>query len=65
MVMFGLNDVEIVSQASVDKWSIYTTQWLGSHIFPGRHFYINDKSARQILQEKIVDTSSLLIDGQL
>ena len=63
--MFGLNDVEIVSQAAVDKWSIYTTQWLGSHIFPGGHFYLNDKSARQDLLEKIVDISRLLTDGQL
>lgn len=65
MVMFGRNDVEIVSQTAVDKWSTYTTKWLGSHIFPGGHFYLNDKSVRQALLEKIVDTSRLLIDGQL
>lgn len=62
MVMFGNKDMEIISQASVDKWSTYTRQWLGSHVFPGGHFYLNDKSVRQALLEKIVDTSKLLLD---
>ncbi|MCG8157286.1 thioesterase [Brenneria goodwinii] len=63
MAMFGQDDTEIVSAEAVEKWSTYTTRWLGSHIFPGGHFYLNDKAARSALLAKIVDASQTVMAG--
>ncbi|MBE8612969.1 hypothetical protein CYG68_11175 [Morganella morganii] len=63
MAMFGEDDTEIVSPEAVEKWSGYTTRWLGSYIFPGGHFYLNDKATRHALLEKIVDASQMVMTG--
>lgn len=61
MAMFGEDDTEITSPQAVEKWSGYTTHWLGSHIFPGGHFYLNDDATRRALLAKIIDASQTVI----